>query len=352
MGAFHRGKRAGFPGGPGGFFPRSPARGGFFGSDAGGSAAPPNVLPTAGFTWAQTINTQTIAFTDTSSDSDGSIASWSWDFGDAGSSSLQNPTHAYTNPGSYTVTLTVTDNVGGTDDYSTSVRVVDVDGPSSVYVPTSAADFTALGLTVPDSLWLCQEASGNADDVFNAMDLTPTGSPTYAQAVTNWTRTAFGFNQTSNQRFSGSTAYDPSAASSAMLVYAEFVAALSTPRGLMTLGQTTGASLYSAFTNAGLVRITNNAVNVSGASDHRGGGVRPYLFVYNRTAGTVRVYTNLEQINGTYSATVTNSANKGFCGSGVTSFEGKILWGCQWYGAGAEAQAKATLTTLGWSLPY
>lgn len=30
---------------------------------------------------------------------------WSWDFGDGGTSSLQNPTHTYTAPGSYTVSL-------------------------------------------------------------------------------------------------------------------------------------------------------------------------------------------------------------------------------------------------------
>jgi PKD repeat protein len=35
---------------------------------------------------------------------------WSWDFGDGGTSTEQNPVHTYTAPGSYTVTLTVTRN--------------------------------------------------------------------------------------------------------------------------------------------------------------------------------------------------------------------------------------------------
>src|SRR5699024_519504 len=35
-------------------------------------------------------------------------ASWSWHFGDGGASTLQNPTHIYTNPGSYDITLVVT----------------------------------------------------------------------------------------------------------------------------------------------------------------------------------------------------------------------------------------------------
>jgi PKD repeat protein len=37
----------------------------------------------------------------------GDITSWSWNFGDGGTSNLQNPTHVYNNPGAYTVSLTV-----------------------------------------------------------------------------------------------------------------------------------------------------------------------------------------------------------------------------------------------------
>lgn len=46
-----------------------------------------------------------VRFTDKSS---GSITAWSWDFGDGGTSDLQNPLHVYQNPGNYTVTLTTT----------------------------------------------------------------------------------------------------------------------------------------------------------------------------------------------------------------------------------------------------
>jgi plastocyanin len=53
----------------------------------------------------------TINFTDLSTNTP---TSWAWTFGDAGTSTSQNPTHAYTNPGSYEVTLTAT-NAGGSD---------------------------------------------------------------------------------------------------------------------------------------------------------------------------------------------------------------------------------------------
>ncbi|MBI4812845.1 MAG: PQQ-binding-like beta-propeller repeat protein, partial [Methanobacterium sp.] len=48
--------------------------------------------------------------------------SWYWDFGDGTYSTGQNPTHAYTNTGTYTVKLTVT-NPGGSTSYSNVIRV-------------------------------------------------------------------------------------------------------------------------------------------------------------------------------------------------------------------------------------
>ncbi len=49
-------------------------------------------------------NTNTFIFTDQSS---GNPGSWQWDFGDGGTSNIQNPTHTYSQPGTYTVCLTI-----------------------------------------------------------------------------------------------------------------------------------------------------------------------------------------------------------------------------------------------------
>lgn len=57
---------------------------------------------------------QSIQFTDTSLASPTPVTAWSWNFGDGGTSQEANPTHAYSEEGTYTVSLTVS-NAYGTD---------------------------------------------------------------------------------------------------------------------------------------------------------------------------------------------------------------------------------------------
>jgi hypothetical protein len=68
--------------------------------------------PAASFT--ATPNGTTVAFADTSQPGAGGspVAARQWDFGDGSTSSDPNPAHTYAVPGSYTVTLTVTDSNG------------------------------------------------------------------------------------------------------------------------------------------------------------------------------------------------------------------------------------------------
>ncbi|MEO8435564.1 MAG: PKD domain-containing protein [Pyrinomonadaceae bacterium] len=51
-------------------------------------------------------------FVDRSTDPDGRIVSWNWNFGDGTTSSERNPFHTFSAPGDYTVSLTVTDEAG------------------------------------------------------------------------------------------------------------------------------------------------------------------------------------------------------------------------------------------------
>ena len=85
----------------------------------------PSQDPTASFSFDQTG--LFVSFQDLSMD-DGSVVSWDWDFGDGSSSSEQHPSHTYGAAGSYTVSLTVTDNTGASGSASESVVVVDGGG--------------------------------------------------------------------------------------------------------------------------------------------------------------------------------------------------------------------------------
>jgi PKD repeat protein len=63
-----------------------------------------------------------------SSDPDGTIVAYDWDFGDGSSGSGAMPTHTYTVDGTYKVTLTVTDDMGAIDSVTTSAAIVPDDG--------------------------------------------------------------------------------------------------------------------------------------------------------------------------------------------------------------------------------
>ena len=58
-----------------------------------------------------------------STDSDGTIVSYDWDFGDGQTAPGISATHAYTNNGTFTVRLTVTDDLGGLDTTSVTIHI-------------------------------------------------------------------------------------------------------------------------------------------------------------------------------------------------------------------------------------
>jgi PKD repeat protein len=100
-------------------------------------SAPVNQAPTAAFTDSCT-NLACSFNGSASSDSDGSIASYAWDFGDGSTGTGVNPSHSYSAAGAYGVQLTVTDNQGATNSISKTVTVTDAPTGGNVLVNGTA----------------------------------------------------------------------------------------------------------------------------------------------------------------------------------------------------------------------
>ncbi len=91
-----------------------------------GSLAPDNQPPEAGFSWetdggVPTVG-QPIHFIDESED-DLFVSKWHWSLGDGATSTERFPDHTYTDPGTYTVELTVSDAHGGSDTANATLNV-------------------------------------------------------------------------------------------------------------------------------------------------------------------------------------------------------------------------------------
>jgi PKD repeat protein len=98
-----------------------------------------NRPPTASFTFSPSDPSiqDTIHFIDRSTDIDGTVVSWYWEFGDGATSTENNPTHTYADKGVYTVRLTVTDNEGVKGMISMSIRIRNLSPTADfVYTPT------------------------------------------------------------------------------------------------------------------------------------------------------------------------------------------------------------------------
>ena len=153
-----------------------------------GSVQPqtPNTPPEAAFSF--TTDGLTVDFTDESTDSDGEVVAWLWEFGDGSASAEQNPSHTYDTEGTYSVTLTVADNQGAVSEPAEdSVEVSAPPGGDVVQVfitSTNWAGGDLGGLDGADAI--CQDLAEDAglsgkwrawlsDDSEDARDRIPDG---------------------------------------------------------------------------------------------------------------------------------------------------------------------------------
>ena len=151
----------------------------------------PNTAPTAAFAATCALNACDLDGT-SSSDPDGTIVSYEWDFGDGGLTGTGAATsHSYAAAGTYTVTLTVTDDRGGADTHQADVTVT---GPPNIQPVADIAsdctanvcDFDATGSTDPDGtiaayLWYFGDGTTGSGD---ATSHSYTAAGTYAVTLT------------------------------------------------------------------------------------------------------------------------------------------------------------------------
>jgi len=142
---------------------------------AGNGNQPPvaviNATPTSG------LAPLTVSFNgSSSSDSDGTIASYSWDFGDSTNASGVTTSHTYNAAGSYTARLTVTDNDGAV---STATVMISATAP----VPAAPSSLT-VAVASASQLNLAWTDNGSNEDGFKIERCSGNSCTNFAQIAT------------------------------------------------------------------------------------------------------------------------------------------------------------------------
>ena len=124
-------------------------------------AVAPVSSPVASFTASVTSGKAplTVRFNDTSS---GNPTSWLWSFGDGSTSAEKNPTHTFTDMGTYTVSLTAANEAGNS--FKTTVITADGTSPTTMRTTAPVVDETPVVTTAAQTTALA--ASGSSSSSF------------------------------------------------------------------------------------------------------------------------------------------------------------------------------------------
>lgn len=141
------------------------------GSNNGGGGG--QGTPVANFT--DTANGLTVNFSNSSTDSGGTLSSYAWNFGDGSTSTSASPSHTYTVAGTYTVSLTVTDNTGASNTKTASVTVTSSGGGSGGVFSNNSSMTIGDNATISSTIAVTGQA-GNA----------PSNLKVHASITHNW----------------------------------------------------------------------------------------------------------------------------------------------------------------------
>jgi len=236
------------------------------------------------------------------------------------------------------------------------------DAASGKYFPASASEWNTVfaaagvGVTFAGNIWLCQEASGNLADSGGAgLSLTATGTPSYQQAVTGYTRlkVSNATDGNANNRF---TATGTDILTNSNLLFGVFDMPTANPAAARTfLGLGANATRAAAeFLTTGLLR-GRSVGNVNDGTDCKN-AVRPLMLQADRTNNLVRALDDVDKTTPTFDATMAGTLINiwGYAGANLTPACG-TLYLTRLTGSAAEmtdAQKKAVLVTLGWSISW
>ncbi|MDQ2054593.1 PKD domain-containing protein [Halobellus sp. H-GB7] len=147
-------------------------------------AAPENQAPSASFSASPSDPAvgDSVSFDASgSSDADGSIASYEWDFGDGSTDSGDSVTHTFSSPGDYDVELTVTDDDGATDTTTQTVSVAETAAPANFQI--SAIDVES-PVTQGDAATVSASVENTGDDGTQTVAVAVDGATVDSQGVT------------------------------------------------------------------------------------------------------------------------------------------------------------------------
>lgn len=241
-----------------------------------------NAAPVANF--GSSVSGMTVAFTDSSTDADGSIVSRSWAFGDGTTSTAINPSKTYATASTYNVTLTVTDNGGLTASRSAAVTVGAGGNELGNGVPRTGIS----GATGSKQYWTMNVPANAANLKFVTSGGTG-DADLYARFGSQPTTTSYGCKSEG-----GSNAETCSIATAQAGTYHVLVSGYSAFSGMSLTGSYSVAAGRTTYTNGADFSISDNAtvespITVSGRSGSAPGDTAVQVNIIHTYQGDLKV---------------------------------------------------------------
>ncbi len=227
---------------------------------------------------------------------------------------------------------------------------------SGKYTPDSGDEFrnylAAIGstLVVPHHLWRMQVASGNVPDEIggglgtrNLTATTAGNAPAYRKSITGWSRFAIGGPGAAVASSLANTSMGNTASASFLLFWYGRSDAATVLRNLMVYGSPQVQQPASSKT-----RLRMGA-SITDSTNNHAGDVVPYLFAFNITATTIKLYSHLEIVSVTYASSAGSTLTATLSGTGDTTAADLLLMAGWDNVETTDAEARKFITGLGYA---